>query len=180
MNNPVVYIIWYGNWDGNSATDIITNFVQGLGNTAWWNIEMAYDNTSPIVYGGSTYDSYSQGAQLTGDSIFWIVDGAIYYEALPYDTNGIYLVLSSSDCTLAGFCTQNCGWHTYNSEYDLKYGWIGNPEGVCSSCSGQSVTPNGNYGADSMVSVIGHELAEAVSDPYINAWYDASGEEKRG
>jgi hypothetical protein len=178
MNNPAVYIIWYGNWAGNSAIQIITNFVQNLGNTAWWNIDRAYNNTSPIIYRGSAYDSYSQGTQLTDSSIFWIVDGAIYYGVLPYDTNGIYLVLTSSDCTQTEFCTQACGWHKFNSQYNLKYAWIGNPETQCpQSCSAQSVSPNGNSGADAMVSIIAHELAEAVSDPNLNAWYDASGNE---
>jgi hypothetical protein len=30
---------------------------------------------------------------------------------------------------------------------------------------------------DAAVSVIAHELAEAASDPQLNAWYDANGEE---
>jgi hypothetical protein len=178
MNNPVVYIIWYGNWAGNSAINIITNFVQNLGNTAWWNIVRGYNNISPIIYGGSSYDSYSQGTQLTDTSIFWIVDGAIYYGELPYNTNGIYLVLTSSDCTETEFCTQACGWHTFNSQYNLKYAWVGNPATQCpTGCSAQSNSPNGNLGADAMVSVIAHELAETVSDPNLNAWYDSQGNE---
>lgn len=178
IKNPVVYIIWYGNWGDSSATNIIKNFVQYLGNTAWWGINRAYNNTAPIVYGGSAYDSYSEGTQLTGDSIYWIVDDAIYYEVLPYDTNGVYLVLTSSDCGQTEFCTQACGWHTYNSDSDIKYGWVGNAASLCpNSCGVRSVSPNGNPGVDAMVSVVAHELAEAVSDPYLNAWFDASGNE---
>jgi hypothetical protein len=70
--------------------------------------------------------------------------------------------------TQTGFCTQYCGWHSYNSNY--KYAWIGVPPSGC-PCSAQSVSPNGNPPVDAAVSVIAHELEETVTDPLINAWY---------
>ena len=157
----------------------MTNFVKYLGNTAWWGIDRAYGNTAPITFGGSAYDSYSEGTQLTGDSIYSIVDDAInQHQMLPNDQNGVYLVLTSSDCNESDFCTKACGWHTYNSDYDIKYGWVGNAASLCpDSCGVRSVSPNGNPGVDAMVSVVAHELAEAVSDPNVNAWLDASGNE---
>jgi hypothetical protein len=45
------------------------------------------------------------------------------------------------------------------------------------ACSTQTASPNGNLGADAIVNVIAHESAEAVSDPTLNAWYDAKGNE---
>ena len=39
----------------------------------------------------------------------------------------------------------------------------------------QHVGPNGPSPADGMVSIIAHELAEVVTDPYADAWYDAAG-----
>lgn len=45
------------------------------------------------------------------------------------------------------------------------------------SCSHQITGPNGNDGADGMVSVIAHELAETVSDPVSGWWRDSDGEE---
>ena len=38
-------------------------------------------------------------------------------------------------------------------------------------------SPNGNAAIDSAVSVIAHELAEAVTDPNLNAWYNSNGYE---
>jgi hypothetical protein len=113
---------------------------------------------------------------LTQASVLSIVKRAINKGALPKNANGIYFVLSSSDCTETGFCTQACGWHTYSG--NIKYSWVGNPQNLCpNSCSDQSVSPNGNLGADAMISVIAHEAAEAVTDPDLNAWYDSNGEE---
>ena len=37
--------------------------------------------------------------------------------------------------------------------------------------------PNGDLGVDGLVSIYAHELAEATSDPYFNAWGDAYGNE---
>jgi hypothetical protein len=170
MTAPVIYIIWYGNWTGNNGTTIIENFVQGLGSTSWWNITIQYNNTSPILYGGSTTDSYSQGTNLTTNLVLAIVQQAINSAALPDDTNGIYFVLASADCNETSFCTSACGWHTYSS--NLKFAWVGNAEQICpTSCSVNSVSPNGNPGADAMVSVIAHEATETATDPYLNAWY---------
>ena len=41
----------------------------------------------------------------------------------------------------------------------------------------QTTTPNGDFGVDSMISVLAHELAETGSDPLLNAWYDSAGNE---
>ena len=41
----------------------------------------------------------------------------------------------------------------------------------------QTVSPNGDSGADGMASVMAHEAEETTSDPDLNAWYDSSGAE---
>ena len=37
--------------------------------------------------------------------------------------------------------------------------------------------PNGDPGVDAMLSVLAHEVVEAMSDPNLDAWYDATGSE---
>jgi hypothetical protein len=34
----------------------------------------------------------------------------------------------------------------------------------------QTISPNGNFGLDAAISVVAHELAETVTDPFLNAW----------
>src|SRR5258707_1230768 len=84
------------------------------------------------------------------------------------------------------FCSQYCGWHTYGTytsptrvKTTIKYAFIGNPSNCLAACSGQDhgASPNGDQGVDAMISVIAHEIAETVSDPLLNAWYDSSDEE---
>ena len=73
-----------------------------------------------------------------------------------------------------------CGWHTHATigTADIKFAYVGDPTGtLLGNCAAQKVSPNGDPGADAMVSVIAHELEEAASDPDLNAWYDSTGAE---
>lgn len=180
------YYIWYGNWSGNSATTILTNFISSEGGSPYYNINTTYYDGSgahisnAIHYAGSTNDSYSRGTALTDGDIQTIVSSAISSGKLPKDTNGLYFVLTSSDVNeTSGFCTQYCGWHTAGtiSGSDIKYSFVGNPDRCPSACEAQTTGPNGNAGADGMASIIAHEFEETTSDPDLNAWYDTRGME---
>jgi hypothetical protein len=186
LNGVNAYVIWYGNWSGNSATTIITSFLHALGGSAYFNINTTYYNGSgthvrnSVTYGGATTDNYSQGTSLSDAQVQAVVSGVLASGALPTDANGVYFVLTSADVTeTSGFCTRYCGWHTYASiaGSNIKYSFVGNPDRCPTACEAQSTSPNGNPGADGMVSIIAHELEEAVTDPNLNAWYDSSGAE---
>jgi hypothetical protein len=61
---------------------------------------------------------------------------------------------------------------------NVKYAFVGNTDRCPSSCKGNPTNaPNGNSGADGMASILAHELNEAVTDPLLDAWFDASGNE---
>lgn len=179
-----VHYIWYGNWYGNTATQILPTLAQNLGGSNYFNINTTYYNganqhvVNQVSYAGSVDDSYSRGTALTDADIKTIVTTAI--GTSKPDPNGVYLVLTSADVNeTSGFCTQYCGWHTHGTiaGFDVKYGFIGNPDRCLSACADQTTSPNGNAGADGMASIITHELEESVTDPDLNAWYDRRGQE---
>jgi len=181
-----MYYIWYGNWSGNTATTILTDFANSIGGSPYFNINTTYYNGSnvhvsnSVAYRGSTTDNYSHGTSLSDSAVQAVVSSAITSGRLPKDTNAIYFVLTSADVTeSSGFCTQYCGWHTHGtiSGSDIKYSFVGNAARCITSCAAQSTGPNGNAGADGMVSIVAHELEEAVTDPDLNAWYDNRGAE---
>ncbi len=179
--NPVTaYYIWYGNWSGNSATTILTDLMQNIAPSTYYNINTTYYNASnahvvnSVTYGGSTTVGYTHGTTLSDSGVQAVVSDAITSGALPNNSSGVYFVLTSADVIeSSGFCTQYCGWHTYGTiaGSNIKYAFIGNPDRCPSSCEAQTTSPNGNAGADGMASIIAHELEEAVTDPNINAWY---------
>jgi hypothetical protein len=180
-----IYYIWYGNWSGNTAPTILTDLASHIGGSPYYNINTTYNNgttaiSNSVTYAGSTSVAYPQGTALSDAAIQTVVSNAITSGALPKDTNGVYMVLTSADVNAtSGFCSQYCGWHTHGtiSGSDIKYAFIGNPDRCPSSCADQTVSPNGNAGADGMASIISHELEEEHTDPDLNAWYDTRGAE---
>jgi len=48
-----VYYIWYGNWSGNSATTILTDFASNIGGSSYYNINSTY------YYGSNVHVSNS-------------------------------------------------------------------------------------------------------------------------
>jgi hypothetical protein len=99
---------------------------------------------------------------------------------VPRDSHGVYLVLTTSAVTKVGFLTEYCGWHSYAHIGGslLKFAFIGDPTGPrLGGCGLRSGTPNGDPGADSMVSTIVHELSETVTDPTFRGWRTDRGEE---
>jgi hypothetical protein len=185
LGTPNVYFIWYGNWVGNTATDILPAFASSLFGSPYLNINATYYNGSGarvsnrLNYAGATVDNnYSQGTALTDAAVERIVASAL--GSLPTDPNGIYFVLTSADVNeTSGFCTQYCAWHTSGTinGQDIKFGFVGNPDRCPSACAAQTVSPNGNAGADGMASLLAHEISEALTDPDLNAWYDWWGNE---
>jgi len=184
---PLIYLIWYGNWHQANGTDtaagqqIIRDFAGNVGSSPYFNINRSYSGVSgSVLFGGDTSDAYSRGSRLKDADIQTIVTSAISSGRLPYDSSGVYFVLSSSDVSeLSGFCKLYCGWHTAASTTvgRLRYSFVGNVARCLSGCAAQTVGPNGNAGVDGMVSIIAHELDEATTDPDLNAWYDARGSE---
>jgi hypothetical protein len=199
LNTVTAYYIWYGNWAQSNGTDnaagqnILTNLASHIGGSPYFNINKTYyagtsqtasNSVSGLVsYGGATTVGYTHGTSLSDAVIQQVVFEAINgtHGSLPYNTNAVYFVMTSSDVTASsGFCTQYCGWHTagtLRASNDIKYAFIGNAARCPSSCEAQTTSPNGNAGADAMASITSHELEEAVTDPNLNAWYDSRGQE---
>jgi hypothetical protein len=186
-----LYYIWYGTWDDSSKT-ILSDLASSMGaapnGTPYFNINTTYYDAAKnfvsgnVAFAGSTTDAYSQGAALSDAGVANVVTNAISGGKLPYDVNGVYFVLTSKDVNeTSGFCTVYCAWHSYgslsSSAPNVKFGFVGNPERCPSACSAQSVSPNGNLGADGMANLIAHELAESVTDPHLDAWFDRRGYE---
>jgi len=190
-----IYFIWYGNWisgpkksDSQTTVSLLNALYAasgGMGGSPYAKINSTYGDATHQVSGAfslvrSATDNYSQTKSVSDTGIKNIVQRAISNGGLPKDTNGIYFVLTSSDVNeTSGFCTQYCGWHNHSTilSADLKYAFVGNPDRCPAACEAQTVSPNGDSGADGMASVMAHETEEAISDPRLNAWFDSHGNE---
>ncbi|RUS30169.1 phosphate-induced protein 1 [Jimgerdemannia flammicorona] len=185
-----VYNIFYGIWPSSSQQcptfeistyyphfhkQIVDDFISRISDSDYWNIEKAYHDgsnrniTGPVVKKDSIVNSFSKGSRLTENNMTQIIEDA-FASGMAQDENGIYFILTSEDVTVSGFC---------NTNKLIKYSFVGVPEKCMSNCSllNQESSPNGNPPVDAMISVIAHELVEAVSDPLGDAWFDKQGEE---
>jgi hypothetical protein len=193
LGTPTAYFIWYGTWN-DSSESIVTQFVKDLGGSPWYSTMTSYYDShgtsvsNAVAYGGSTTDAYSRGKSLKGSDIQAIVKDAITSNRLTKSANAVYMVVTASDVNVAddapdstghvnAFCTDYCGWHTHATidSTDIKYAFIGNGSfcSVKSQClwsSNLTKSPNENVAADTMVSVVAHELVESVSDPDLDGW----------
>jgi hypothetical protein len=200
-----VYFIWYGNFSGNIALTILPDLIYGFGGSVYFNINTTYGDASANIantasLAGQTFDNYSQGIALNSTTLNNVLLLPFNKGTFPVDPNGIYFVLTSPDVTLTfppapngspqGFCTAFCGFHTFRTltngitSTDISVAFVGDPATQCprghpgGTCSPQTLSPNGNEGADAMASVMAHELNETVTDPKGNAWFhtDTAGE----
>jgi hypothetical protein len=196
-NGPVlhtinVYYIWYGDWTDLDPTGppILTDFVSNEGGSPYFAINTTYGDTSGVVPNAVTLAGQTTVAgtntSLADSDIANIVATALGQFGGTPDTNGVYFVLTAPGINeTSGFLTRYCGWHNHGNftsgatSWDIKYSFVGNASGPSfGQCAVQtSNSPNGDPGADAMVSVIAHELEESATDPDLNAWYDSSGQE---
>jgi Phosphate-induced protein 1 conserved region len=192
IGTPTAYVIWYGNWAQSNGSDnaagqqIVRDFLGAVGNTPYFNINTTYSVSGKtisgnVVRGTEATDAYSRGTRLRDADILTIVNSAINAGHLPYDANGVYFVLSSSDVSeSSGFCSKYCGWHTAGtaSAGHVRYAFVGNANRCLNACAAQTTGPNGNAGVDGMISVVAHELEEATTDPDPRSgWADSAGSE---
>lgn len=206
-NGPVmrgsanIYLIWYGNWAGNTAPTILTDLVLYLGSSPYFNINTLYPDASgnapngAVIYSGTFSDSYSHGTILTPSDMQAVVRDLIANGSLPLDGTGIYVIFASRDITDdyqdgSTFCSRQFPHHgsfTLNGT-SVKYGFIGNAD-RCSRSVAQwflapdgtpLATPNDNFGADVMASNLAHLLSGTVTNPTgttgsVGGWYDRFG-----
>ena len=189
-----IYMIWYGNWAGSIAPNILNDLVLKLGSSPYFNINALYpgaNGTGPnggLIYSGTIYDSYSHGAELTPSDMQSVVRDWIVAGHLPVDSAGIYVLFASadvSDSTADGtFCTRPFPHHgSFNfNGTSLKYGFVGNGDRCPSTApwffgpnGNRLATPNDNFGADVMASTLAHLLSVTVTNPTGSGWYDRYG-----
>lgn len=144
-----------------------------------------------VSFARSIYVGYTHGANLHDKDITGIIQDLLHAGDLPYDGNAVYFVLTSGDVTEADnydystFCGDYCGWHdgTFIDQVQVHFSFVGSPLGCLDVCTMQTQfadaglpqSPNNNWEADGMASVIIHELDEALTDPMpsnVASWQD--------
>jgi hypothetical protein len=177
------------------ATDIIDTFLENLGGSGAFGVNTTYyeivnnqqqNIANVLTYSrasDSYYDSYSMGNSMKGRAIEAEIQSVLQNGHLPIDDNGIYLLVTSPD---VGVSNSYCGFHNYSTTmipgHNMKYAFSPDPAPpTYNGCSGNvttfgdSTSPNGDIGADSVADTLIHEISETVTDSNISAWYTKGG-----
>lgn len=196
LGTNTLYIIYYGNFNDSTAQNdtktVINSFFENIGGSGNYNVNTVYydssnnhiSNSLAFDAANNVYaDNYSLGKNIYSYKISKIVKNAISAGHLPLNPNAIYSVITSPDAStkLRGFCA----YHASTTVSGQKVVYAAVPDfggSALQSCSGsvqnynEQNSPNDNLGADNVLDSFMHELSEAVTDPFGNAWTGAGGE----
>ena len=184
-HHPRVYLLFWGpQW--NSYTNVenyMYYYFNSLGQSsdAWSRITSQYcDRSGCPTFSGAVFAGWVQDtssppyaatpAQLAAEA----VAGANYFGSAAYGTDAQIFVLSPSGTHPNNFPSAGfCAWHSYTSG---TYGFLAFTNMPFVSDAGASCGTNSVLGPYDGFSIVGgHEYAETVTDPALNAWYYING-----
>ena len=197
LTQPVVYVIWYGNWTSVASQDTVVSterFLTSLNATPYNTVLSSYYQvnqttqqrnyiSNTVAFGGSTYSTVGlANNSLSKTSIHLVAADAIVSGELPFDPQGIYFVVTSPDVLVVGMCTSFCGWHSVLTVPGESRPTVVAFAALATACPSGCAPPqyfsqsvNGQL-TDGLINVMSHELCESTTDPFGNGW-ELNGEE---
>jgi hypothetical protein len=170
----------------NSLFDIATQYYQTIGGVTSYVVNAGYfagyyvDSGALPASGCS--DTYTPNNCITDAQIQAEVAHAMTINGWTGGMNKIFILFTSSgegSCFDSGSSscayTQYCAYHGHFSSGGQTVIYANMPYSNYSTCS-SGTEPNGDV-ADVVTSATAHEMIEAATDPLLNAWFDASGNE---
>jgi hypothetical protein len=175
-------IFWGPQWNKSSfAGDKMTgiqSFYEGMSTSSYEATNTEYTQTGGANVGttvtlGPSHTDLSDAVK-NGSRTSPILAEACS-KATALTTNGYYPVYIDQPRGRAGYCA----WHsagTCPNGTTIQFAFFFNLDGDA-GCDPQDTSGLHSQGLAALANVSGHELSEALTDPHLNAWYDASGAE---
>lgn len=173
---PVVYIDFWG-WgsDPSGEQSYLTSFLGSVGGSSWLSSVNQYGASNNSRLAGTWSDPTAVPTVPSDAQLQATAARAAAHFGTGSSVNVQIVVATPSGHSSSGFGTQYCAYHgAVSSNPNITYTDLPYMTDAGSSCGAGSVTGNA---LDGVSIVEGHELAEAITDPLLNAWYDANGEE---
>ncbi|MBS2966790.1 hypothetical protein KGA66_27385 [Actinocrinis puniceicyclus] len=179
---PRVYVVFWGwNSDPSGEQGYLTAFLSRIGGTPWLNTVGQYSGGSPVnLFAGAWSDPTPVPVQPTDAQIQHEAFSAIRAMNVPYSFNSQVIVAMPTGHNPAGFDSGTkgyCAYHSVLSNTDVTYTALPYITDAGHDCGENSVNPGSAGVLDGVSIVEGHELAETITDPLINAWLDGAGYE---
>jgi hypothetical protein len=202
-----VHLIFYGTWSA-AQQSIVTAFIESFAApkpstgyptvAGWWSITKNFKDkkktpvAQKVVLGKVVKDEYSLKKNLQESDIEAVVTKWLpTIDSKFVDPTALYVVLTSADVSVQGFCSSQCGTHSYTrspatQHKVLPFVWVGNPAKFCPGhCAwpyakaeygaGPNVpplkAPNGDVGVDGMTITIASMVVGAATNTRDNGYY---------
>jgi hypothetical protein len=178
-------IYWGTSW-GNSSfvgdkISGLDTFYGGVGGSSYMRTNIEYTNgagahvSSGVTKSANIIDTSagpSRKAPSTGDVLAEVAK-VLATNGGPV-ANAYYPVYVDAPRGHAGYCA----WHSVGSinGVAVEFGFFFNLDGD-PGCDPDNSSSTQSQGLEALANVSGHELSETVTDPQLNAWYDAKGAE---
>jgi hypothetical protein len=179
---PVVYVV-YWDWtsDPSGEQTRLQNFLNAVGGSSWLSTVHQYSsagNPSNILKGTWSDTTDTVPSRPTDSQIQAEAARAASHFGTGTSDNVQIVVATPHSHSERGFGTQWCAYHgDVSSDPNVTYTYLPYMTDAGTSCGENSVN-SGSAGLLDGVSIVeGHEMAESITDPLLNAWIDSSGEE---
>jgi hypothetical protein len=180
--NSTEAIFWGSEWSSASfAGDKITGldtFFGGLNNSSFAGTSSEYDDGSGNVSASSSYMGHAFDTTTAPRRALQVADAVA--EACKVTNNNpvanaVYFIYTSTGAGHVSYCA----WHSHgtcSNGAGVQVAYMPNIDGIA-GCDPVDTTTGHSQGLAALVNVTSHEWSEAISDPSLNAWYDAGGSE---
>lgn len=188
MPAPKIYLVLWGDWsatlgDPNGEAPVLEKFLAAVGGSSWLNSVTQYTQSDGThignaagSYGGVWNDpSLLSPAPTSLDLANEAVAAAAHFG--DYSVNASYVIATPHLHNSPGFMAQYCAWHSTTTANGSTIAFTNLPylPDAGTLCGQGSVNSPGTL--DGVTIVEGHEQGETETDPQLNAWLDASGNE---
>ncbi|MBV9149245.1 MAG: hypothetical protein JO024_05240 [Candidatus Eremiobacteraeota bacterium] len=187
QQTPHIYIVYWG-WtsDPTGVFPRMQKFFNGVGGSQWLSSQAQYTDSTGHV-GNQPNMLVKAWGDLTNKLPVVITQSALAAEAVravshfagSYSVSTNYIIATPHLHSQAGFGVQWCAYHSTTSSPSGTVSWTYMPymTDAGSSCGEHSVNSGSGGVLDGVTIVGGHEQAETMTDPQLDAWYDNKGEE---
>jgi serine protease len=178
---PKVWVVYWG-WtsDPKGEQARLQSFLTDVGGSSWLSTVHQYSSagyTGDLLHGTwsdtATVPTHPTDAQIQAEA-----KKAATHFATGTSDNVEIVVATPTGHSESGFGTQWCAYHgAVSSDPSITYTYLPYMTDAGASCGENSVNAGSAGVLDGVSIVEGHELAETITDPLLNAWYDSSGSE---
>ncbi len=180
QNAPRVYVV-YWDWVGDASGEqpYLNKFLSSVGSTFWLSAVSQYGGGSARnLLAGTWSDPTPIPANPTDAQIQAEALAAANHFGTGNSVNVQIVVATPTGHSTAGFGTAFCAYHgAVAADPNVTYTDLPYMTDAGAACGENAVNAGANGTLDGVSIVEGHELAETITDPLLNAWFDANGNE---